>query len=252
MGQRPFCSRSHARLRGTTTMVALVMLTVLASLSATTLLSMSARYNSAAHAVAWRQAMDAAESGSCAGASRTARRRHSLPPFWTAAVIANETYDFPLVDSYDPTHPAKSAPDGTYSSSQRQYNGDVLVNSTNPPLGKIYGDASINADGIFTGWGADGSKAGISNVVGDVSNDVHIPTPPVTTPSWSVTATNLGAGPATITASGTTSYFQPARHDDQAARWPDQRHGLRLCRGRHHAEPSPRASPRRSILPAIS
>lgn len=326
-------------LRGTTTVVAMVMIAALASVAATTLLSMSARYNSTAHAVAWRQAMDAAEStaqvaltnlrrsvrssgpaafatnqgwsgpdangtytllnyalqsaghganrswgsatieapvalrdargtqwyriratgytalpgqrhagnDSAPGATTSGRnalrkldyrydhfasafgeygvtagtrpvgspqatRRLELivqpHGFWTAGVIANQTYDFPLVDSFDSTDPAKSNADGTYNASKRQSNGDVVINSTSPPTGQIYGNASINADGISTGWGANGSKTGINNVTGEVSNNVYIPTPPVTTPAWSATATNLGAAPSTIVASGANSYFK--------------------------------------------
>ncbi|MEA3213662.1 MAG: hypothetical protein QOE70_6719 [Chthoniobacter sp.] len=125
---------------------------------------------------------------------------------WTAGVVANESYDFPLIDSFDSTDPAKSNPDGTYNQSKRQEHGDVVVNSTDVPSGKIYGNASINAGGALTGWGSPGAKTS-NKITGEVSNNVYSPTPPVLTPNWP-SKVNLGSAPASITPSAAVSYYQ--------------------------------------------
>ncbi|HYR57757.1 MAG TPA: hypothetical protein VEO95_03965, partial [Chthoniobacteraceae bacterium] len=50
---------ARQRSRGSTTVVALLMLSTLATLGATMLFSISARYNTMTNNVAWRQAINA-------------------------------------------------------------------------------------------------------------------------------------------------------------------------------------------------
>ncbi|MEA3212577.1 MAG: hypothetical protein QOE70_5634 [Chthoniobacter sp.] len=343
----------HRARSGSTTVVAMVMVSTLATLSATVLLGISARYNSMSNAVAWRQAMNAAESGAnvaiqnvhwlnsgaspafaaaqgwsgpdasgtytltnlsvqaggpgsvrmwsnatveapaslidsrgaqwyrvratgyaaLPGLRRTgddvtsdsgtrhknrlrkldytsdhfvvtygefgvgpSARTVSTPQAtrrvevilqpqgpWNAGVVANSSYDFPYVDSFDSSDPAKSNPDGTYPSStpsKQQAHGDVIINSNTPPSGTIKGNAGINAGGIATGWGANGDKALASNVSGEVSNNVSVVTPPVFAPAWGATATNAGSSPATITGVGAVSYFRSTRLSNTTVKLP--------------------------------
>lgn len=127
---------------------------------------------------------------------------------WTAGVVASERYDFPYIDSFDSTDPAKSNASGTYSFATAQSNGDVVVNSTIPPKGTIMGNASINAGGddtVANGWGANDTAQKVS---GQASNNVYVPTPPVASPAWAGSAIDLGASPSTIKPGTSTSYYK--------------------------------------------
>ncbi len=127
---------------------------------------------------------------------------------WTAGVVANGTYDFPYIDSFDSSDPNKSNSNGTYSVANLQTHGDVVVNSTTPPKGTIMGNASINGNGdntVANGWGSGGTAGKVS---GTASNNVYVPTPPVLTPNWAGSAIDLGASPPLIVPLTTVSYYK--------------------------------------------
>lgn len=100
----------------------------------------------------------------------------------------------PIVDSYDSTD-TTNYPGGLYSSTPRNVNTGVGVNATvyvNAPISSfnanLYGSLETNGGSVATG----------NNISGTVANNVTLTIPPVTAPSWRVTAS--GPAPAIITA----------------------------------------------------
>lgn len=101
---------------------------------------------------------------------------------WSSGVIANVSYNWPYIDSYDSSNPNKST-GGLYDPAKLQSKADVIINSNTPPKGTIKGTASINDNSNKSGWGSNGNA---SNVSGQVRNDVYVYTPPVLAPTWTV------------------------------------------------------------------
>jgi hypothetical protein len=100
----------------------------------------------------------------------------------------------PVIDSFDSTD-TTHYPGGLYSSAPRNVSTGVGVNApvyVNAPISSfganLYGNLQTNGGSVTTG----------SNISGTVTNNVTLPIPSVTAPSWKVTAS--GPVPATITA----------------------------------------------------
>lgn len=120
-----------------------------------------------------------------------------LTPFTRAIVAANPTgspLNVPLVDSFDSTD-LSHYPLGLYNSSSRNLSTGVGVNATvyvNAPISSfnatIYGNLGTNNGTVPQG----------NNITGTVTNNATLVIPPVSAPSWRVTAS--GAAPSTITA----------------------------------------------------
>jgi hypothetical protein len=125
----------------------------------------------------------------------------SVTPFALAVVTMAPTgspLKVPLVDSYNSTDTV-NYPGGLYSSTPRNAalgigtNASIYVNAPISFLsGNYYGNVSTNG-GTLTNTG---------NISGTVTNNAQITPPPVTVPSWAVTAGS--AAPSTLTA-GTSS-----------------------------------------------
>jgi hypothetical protein len=120
-----------------------------------------------------------------------------VTPFSRAIVAAAPTGSpvvVPVVDSYNSSDPV-NYPGGLYSSAPRNISTGVGVNASvyvNAPIStfgaNLYGSLETNGGTVTQG----------SNITGTVTNNVILPIPGVTAPSWKVTAT--GPAPATITA----------------------------------------------------
>ena len=122
-------------------------------------------------------------------------------PFGKAFVVMGTTgnpLEAPLVDSYDSTD-TLNYPGGLYNSGSRNPHTGTGTNATvyvNAPIssysGTLYGNLETNG----------GSATKTNNISGTVTNTASINVPPVTAPSWKVTASS--PAPSVITA-GTTS-----------------------------------------------
>ncbi len=125
-----------------------------------------------------------------------------VTPFTRAVMTmapAGSPLNVPLVDSYNSTDTV-NYPGGLYSSAPRNPAAGIGTNATiyvNAPIsslsGNYYGNVSTNG-GTLTSSG---------NISGTVTNNAQITAPPVTVPSWAVTATS--AAPSTLTAGTSAS-----------------------------------------------
>ena len=123
-------------------------------------------------------------------------------PFTRAIVTTAPTgspVSVPIVDSFDSTD-ALHYPLGLYSSGPRSLIAGVGVNATvyvNAPISSfnasLYGSLATNGGTVTKG----------NNISGTVANNVALTIPPVTAPSWRVTAS--GPAPSTITAGSVAS-----------------------------------------------
>ncbi len=123
-------------------------------------------------------------------------------PFSRAIVASAPTgnpVSVPIVDSYDSTD-TTHYPGGLYSSAPRNASTGVGVNASvyiNAPISSfnanLYGSLETNGGTVTSG----------GNISGTVTNNVTLTIPPVSVPSWAVTAS--GPAPSTITAGTVTS-----------------------------------------------
>ncbi len=123
-------------------------------------------------------------------------------PFGMAMVATAPTgvaVNAPLIDSFDSSD-LVHYPGGLYNSSSRDPSAGVGTNAvvyvTSPIAtfsAKLYGDLKTNGGSVKKG----------NNITGSITNNVTIDVPPVTTPTWAVTASS--AAPKTLTAGTTAS-----------------------------------------------
>ncbi len=123
-------------------------------------------------------------------------------PFGMAMVATAPTgtaINAPLIDSFDSTD-LVNYPGGLYNSGARDPTTGVgsraIVYVTSPIAtfsAKLYGDLRTNGGGVKKG----------NNITGTVTNNITIDVPPVTTPTWAVTASS--AAPSIMVAGTTAS-----------------------------------------------
>ncbi len=105
----------------------------------------------------------------------------------------------PLIDSFDSTD-LVNYPGGLYNSGSRNpttgVGSNAIVYVTSPIAtfsANLYGDLKTNGGTVKKG----------NNITGTITNNVTIDVPPVTTPTWAVTASS--AAPSILTAGTTAS-----------------------------------------------